>query len=240
MKNIFFILIFLSISSKIYMFDFSIGFNVLGAGSSFSRGEDYKKKLDSLSNNNTKQMGLSKRYVLSDAINVNVRFGFNKYIALETGLGVNIKSSGYQYTNYGIYDEVMFRYKLHLLSLPILFITKYDIKDKFNIYLAVGPKLNLKLKSDLYRTLINKTINQTSVYEKNPYSYTAFSMDINFSFGSEYQFMTNQYLGLRLSYNLNVMSHFNKWSTSKKKWVAEKYYIDGIALSITYRYLLKK
>ena len=125
------------------------------------------------------------------------------------------------------------------LTIPIMIRGQYEL-EKFVGYASVGVKLGIPLSKHYSFSKILKDgkeidSSKESNKEADP-NYSGLAMDVAFALGGEYRIAGAHYVGLRLGYDLNVISPYNTKEMSDAMAKDFAFYQDNFNVSLSYRY----
>ena len=241
MKKIFLVLSMMFISVNIYGVETSIGLSSPGFGLGFLRGSDAKKIIGDLKKSPSsgisgfeKVLGLS----LSPAVQLNLMIEFLPFIAIETGVGWRTSTIAYKQEASDTRIELTFR--RNEIIVPIMLRFQHEFK-RIVVYGSAGVLLGIPL-SQTYEFrhvfLSDKLSNPFS--NTNDYNASTFNMDVSFALGGEVRVGRANYIGLRVGYDLNVLSPLDAEETAAEKGEPkddfESWYHDNFNVSLSYRY----
>lgn len=230
-KIIFSFLTIFVIGVNAFAVDFSIGATLGGWGPTFGRGKEYK---DSTSGD-TKAAGIPYSMAFAQVADVRAFVDIIPYFGIEAGVGYAMKSLATKYEVGS--DKYVGQFNLNQISIPIFFKGQYEIANMVNVYLGVGPKFNINLGGNITSYLNDKKVGDEVKLEKEVYN--AFDMDLTIALGAEYKIAEVHYLGLRVGYDINLLGSF-KTQNEDGKYETSKYYIDDLAIALSYRYKFAK
>ena len=241
MKKIFLVLSMMFISVNIYGVETSIGLSTPGFGLGFLRGSDAKRIIDNLEESPAtgvsgyeKVFGLS----LSPAVQLNVMVEFLPFIAIETGVGWRTSSIIYKHEQNYIRTDVTFT--RNEIIVPIMLRFQHEF-ERFVIYGSAGVLLGIPLSKtyEFRHVFLSDNISE-AFSNTNDYNSSPFNMDVSFALGGEFRVASAHYIGLRLGYDLNVLSPLNAKEIAAEKGEPEEdfksWYHDNFNLSLSYRY----
>ncbi len=238
MKKIFLVLSMMFISVNIYGVETSIGLSTPGFGLGFLRGSDAKRIIDNLEDSPVsgyeKVFGLS----LSPAAQLNVMVEFLPFIAIETGVGWRTSSIIYKHEQNYIRTDVTFT--RNEIIVPIMLRFQHEF-ERFVIYGSAGVLLGIPLSKtyEFRHVFLSDNISE-AFSNTNDYNSSPFNMDVSFALGGEFRVASAHYIGLRLGYDLNVLSPLNAKEIAAEKGEPEEdfksWYHDNFNLSLSYRY----
>lgn len=192
-----------------------IGINILrGSGAeSFTNGikaEGFKSVLD---------------FLIEGRIDLMVEF--SPYLALETGIGQKISFIYYEGMTPPILGiSVVARTILQRLefTVPIMIRGQYEFERQL-VYASVGVRLGIPLTNSYVLATVPSLGQEKNVLDSK------FSMDVAFALGLEGRLGDANYLGVRVSYDLNVIEPFDT-----KDLDEEDFFHDSFGIALTYRY----
>ena len=219
-KLLFVFVAMFTFSTVSYALETSIGI-FWGGGSSVNRGEavdEFSSIMEALGLNTGGGGGLVPQ--------INVMLEFTPFLALETGVEVNI-GLGEIYSTDPKNSLFPFLSKDHIgfgrigLGVPIMVRGQYEW-SRVLVYGSVGPKIFGIVSGDYV------TANEEFKYILEMVEERYFSIDMAFALGVEFRLGDANYLGLRGNYNVNVLAPatFN----------GKDLYHDNWNVGITYRY----
>lgn len=200
------------IMGQIHAFDFSMGAS-FGMGMPVFRGEDAKEMMDKIDDRGYKKD--NNLFSLSPTFQMDLLFGFSKYIALETGVGYR----GYK-QEWDSGSTTAVRIYSQNLIIPVMLRGQFPF-GIFSLYASIGPKFNISFTDKLYFDSLDAPKGIGTVAEGN-----SFLIDLGFAIGFEIK-LGRIYMGLRGGYDLNLMSPMD---ISDAKW-----YQDNFGGSLTFR-----
>ena len=224
------VLSFLFISFNLYSFEVSVGSSFLGIGFGVFRGKYAQIIENEAEDSNTKLNTSSTSFM--PAIQADVMIEFLPFLAFETGIGFGISSYSAEVKKIDSPEYIFTRSEFRI---PIMIRGQFEL-ERFLLYASFGTKLGIQL-SDNYITIKNETANSEDITEiKNA---RGFTVDIAFALGGEFRIVDSHYGGLRVGYDLNVLSPMVGVSTtafSINEIHANSTFHDNFNVSLTYRY----
>jgi len=161
-------------------------------------------------------------------IPINIMVEFLPFLALETGIG-------YSYTRIMDYDADMdfsegfsfdkgsIVFFKHGFTIPLMLRGQYEF-NRVLVYGSVGPKLFIPISDYVYK--VDPAV--AADFFKN----SNFSLDLGFALGVEFRVGDANYLGLKVGYDLNLISPLKSIGGKENP----KFYNDDAGVSLTYRY----
>ena len=239
MKKMILVLSMMLIASSVYAIEYSVGLTAPGFGVGILQGDTAKQYTDFLESG---AMGTEVKKVFSPSFAPAVQLDFMvellPFLAIETGLGWTYSSIIYESEEIGgyMYQANIVRNEL---TIPIMIRGQYEA-DKFVGYASVGVKLGIPLsKHYMYGKILKdgKEIDETKKpREDADPTYSDMAMDIAFALGGEYRITGAHYVGLRLGYDLNVISSVNMKEMTDDQAKDFDFYQDNFNVSLSYRY----
>ena len=224
------ILSFLFVSLNLYSFEISVGSSFLGIGFGVFRGKYAQIIEDNAKDNNTKLNTSSVSFM--PVIQADVMIEFLPFLALETGLGFGVSSYTAEVKKIDSPEYIFTRSEFRI---PIMIRGQFEL-EKFLFYGSFGTKLGIQL-SENYITIKTETADSEDITEiKNA---RGFTVDIAFAIGGEFRVVDSHYAGLRVGYDINVLSPMvgvNTTSFSIGDFDANSTFHDNFNVSLTYRY----
>lgn len=241
MKKIFLVLSIMFISASAYAIEYSVGVTTPGFGLAFLRGNSTKSitEADAV----TKASGIS----LAPGLQLDVMFEFLPFLALETGLGYTISSAIYEPKSTGGAQSIRIQsvFRRHEATIPIMIRGQYEF-ERFLTYGSVGVRLGIPLSKAYAFSRTLEDGKETDASKKaredsDTDNYSDLAMDIAFAIGGEYRITGAHYIGLRLGYDLNVISPANAReilgaSATDAEVDDYEWYQDNFNVSLSYRY----
>jgi len=232
MKKIFLtiILSFLFTSLRLYSFEISVGSSLLGVGFGVFRGS-YAETIENDAKYSDTKLNTSSISFMP-IIQVDVMFEFLPFLALETGIGFGVSCYNAEVKERNAPEYVFTRTEFRI---PIMIRGQLEL-ERLLFYGAFGTKLGIQLFEN-YTTIKNETANSKGITEiKNA---RGFTVDIAFALGGEFRVINSHYVGLRVGYDINVLSpmvgvNASAFSISDKD--ADSTFHDNFNVSLTYRY----
>ncbi|MGL4981818.1 MAG: outer membrane beta-barrel protein [Treponemataceae bacterium] len=218
-----------SLYSFTYAADFSFGTVIGGFGTTSVRGSDYKSFLED--NAYDSFVGIPYSMSFSPMVDIRGQVDIIKYLGFEFGVGYAQRSIGfYQKPKVGEEDDhYISKYTLPSISIPLMLKAQFPINKFILFYAGVGTRLNFNVKVNLDVYKNDKKENKKYFAQR----YDAVDLDLSIALGSEYIIGKNHYLGLRLGYDFNMLG-----SLLNEDFEKQKIYIDNLAISLTYRYMI--
>ena len=204
-KTLLLTVLILSITSMAYSYEISVG-GSFGAGLPILRGDNVELPDD-----------ISK---LATKTKVDVMIEFMPFLALETGLG--FKTSTFSIpTN----DKEGFNYSRKEIFIPVMARGQYEY-DLGVSYISAGVNLGFPVsKNYAYETLDGE-----DTEGRGGAASSSFTMDIAIALGTEFRLGTSHYVGVRLGYDINVVTAYDTTDVSN---VLNQ---DDFTAGVTYRY----
>lgn len=228
----------------IYMFDLmgrigaevSVGVTAFGIGTGFLRGSDAKTMINGF------ERDLSSSISFAPAAQFDIMIEYIPgFAAIETGVGYSYSSLTYEKGEGQ--NKVKNRFTREEITVPIMFRGMLD-NPFFIPYSAVGVKFGIPV-GDSY--LSSKTFENAEEIQSIDIDTSDFSLDVSFAIGFEYNIKssydkeidiydraTSHYIGLRLGYDLNVISPLQNSENVR----GNDFFHDNLSVSFTYRYLI--
>ena len=239
MKKMILVLSMMLIASSVYAIEYSVGLTAPGFGVGILQGDTAKQYTDFLESG---AMGTEVKKVFSPSFAPAVQLDFMvellPFLAIETGLGWTYSSIIYESEEIGgyMYQANIVRNEL---TIPIMIRGQYEA-DKFVAYGSVGVKLGIPLSkhySSMKMLKDGKEMDESKeMNEKLDPTYSDLAMDIAFALGGEYRITGAHYVGLRLGYDLNVISSVNMKEMTDDQAKDFDFYQDNFNVSLSYRY----
>ena len=204
-----------------YAVEASIGASFQPIGLSILRGSDAKSFIDDM-----KTSGLESTFEFLIESRIDVMVEFSPYLALETGIGQRLSMFVYDGAiptpipgiSVGMQNVIQ---RLEFI-VPVMLRGQYEFERQL-IYASVGVKLGIPItNSYVFSQVPSFDIKENLVDSK-------FSMDVSFALGLEGRLGDANYLGVRLSYDLNVIEPFDDKEMSD-------FNHDSFGAALTYRY----
>lgn len=252
MKKIFLVLSIMLISTSIYAIEVSVGFSAPGIGLGILRGDGVLNAANLATERSGSSEGMEQKLTISfaPAFQTGIMIEVLPFLALETGIGYTMSTVMYENEYITTVNGATVDASAQLLftkteiTIPFMFRLQHEFR-RFVMYGAVGVKLGIPVSKGYLseQTLIDGVLN---VYF--PEDASSVSMDISFSLGGEFRIASSHYLGLRLGYDLNVISPFDaeKYADARNQALNATYkinasdykdiYHDSFGASVTYRY----
>jgi len=218
------LMLMVTANNKIEAAEVSFGFSGPGIGFNVLRGDTAKKIEDTTDLNDSDKIALS----FSPAFQIDIMFELFPFLALETGIGFGYSSVRYTAPNLSLLGDGIEIYKKMGLTIPIMIRLQHEL-ERAVIYLSVGPKLIIPFLNDYaFRYLNSYALTDGNTILKN----NDFGLDVGFAVGGEIRILDANYLGIRVAYDLNVIS------VAKAPRGANDFelYHDNFGVSLTYRY----
>lgn len=214
------LLVITLIAGQLYAVDFSWG-GSFAFGMPIFRGENAKNMIDSVENyDDVADTFLLKLVGVAPSMQTDLLIGISPYFALETGVGMRWFGKGWKGANRSVAITSMD------LMIPLMARGRYDI-GILSLYASIGPTFIIPLP--IYDYYYDKVTGFPATdVETNP-----FLMDLGFALGFEVK-LGKFHMGLRGSYDLNVISPIKTINGRDVKW-----YQDNLNLSITFRDAVK-
>ncbi len=212
------------ISMSSYAIEYSLGASV-GVSPAYLRGSDelyYSSVAEILSGDNDP-------YRFGYVPSVNFMIEPLAFLAIETGVAWETI-----FISYSGMSNISFNKSQ--ISIPISLRGQYEYKLGVT-YASVGLKFGIPLS----QYFLDDSSRYSSIFSESSISIenSSFSMDVIFAIGQEFRLGDANYLGIRVSYDLNVVSSINKEQFSSIGLDTPSLFIDNINFSITYRYAFK-
>jgi len=239
---------FVTTHASLYAVEVSIGVSAPGIGVSIMRGDGVDKILNAANAASAVLGGDDLQKIVpvsfAPAFQIDVMIEFLPNIALETGIGYSISTAMYQekfdanvdgtVTELGSKLQVMF--KQAEIVIPVMLRGQYEF-ERFLMYGAVGAKLGIPVSKGY---LLSQTLTDDDLKVDFSENASTVNLDIAFALGGEYRIANAHYIGLRLGYDLNVLSPLNaeKYADSINGTASdfEDVFQDNFSASLTYRY----
>ena len=205
-KTLLLTVLILSITSMAYSYEISVG-GSFGAGLPILRGD-----LE-LADDTSK---------LATKTKVDVMIEFMPFLALETGLGFKTSTFSTPIDGVATAESIMSRKEIFI---PVMARGQYEY-DLGVSYISAGVNLGFPVSKDYtYATLDGETVEGRGGVESS-----SFTMDVAFALGTEFRLGTSHYVGVRLSYDINVVTAYDSSDVSD---VVNQ---DDFTAGVTYRY----
>jgi len=239
MKKMILVLSMMLISASVYAIEYSVGLSAPGFGVGILRGEDAKTMTDVFKEVDAKSVFAPS---FAPAFQLDFMVEFLPFLALETGIGWTYSSVIYEMEDGDFLSQQIFQ--RNELTIPIMIRGQYEA-DKFVAYGSVGVKLGIPLAGQYMYGKEFKDGKETDASKKRREdsemdNYSALAMDIAFAIGGEYRITGAHYVGLRLGYDLNVLSPLDAKKVAKnfgdEAKNFEDFYQDNFNVSLSYRY----
>ena len=217
--------IMLTANNKLEAVEISFGFSGPGIGFNVLRGDTANAMKDLADQNDADKVSLS----LSPVFQLNLMFEISPFLALETGLGFGGSVLYYTTPKLGFLEDGTEIYAKAGFTIPIMLRLQHEL-ERALIYLSVGPKFIIPILNADYafRTFSYASIvDEMTIYKSND-----FGLDIGFALGGEIRILDANYLGLRVEYDLNVVS----MAKAPRGDDDFEFYHDNFGFSLTYRY----
>lgn len=231
-KKILLVLITLfSFSAASYAVEVSFGASMQwGIGNSVLRGNDFNDYESHL-----KSLDFNGLFDISFVPSINIMLEFSPFFAIETGLYYNNSTLRYDIISIGrtpiwgfpypdIDGTVVFGEST--LEIPIMLRLQYEW-TRVLLYGSVGPKFIIPVADYVWQNWIEDGLGTLPDIESRD-----FYMDVAFALGIEFRAGKANYIGIRVSYDLNVISPIKSIGGEKVK----SFYNDTWFSGITYRY----
>ena len=204
-KTLLLTVLILSITSMAYSYEISVG-GSFGAGLPILRGDNVELPDDT-----------SK---LATKTKVDVMIEFMPFLALETGLG--FKTSTFSMPEGGTVET---HYSRKEIFIPVMARGQYEYNLGVS-YISAGVNLGFPVsKNYVYSTVDGEEVEGGFGVESS-----GFAMDVALALGTEFRLGTAHYLGVRLSYDINVVAAHDTTDFSN---VLNQ---DDFTAGVTYRY----
>ena len=197
-------------------------------GASALRGDDFNDY-----ENYIKSLDLNGPFSIGFIPSIDLMLEFTPYLALETGL--QYQNSVVRYDNIDGYIPVLF--PLPNIKGTVLFIENaiaIPLMARFQhewsrvlLYGSIGPKFFIPITDYVSQNHIDDKIGTLPNIESR-----SFYMDVAFALGAEFRVGDANYIGIRTSYDLNVISPIKSIGGAEVK----SFYNDAWAIGLTYRY----
>ncbi len=218
------------ISTASYAIEVSIGTS-LGAGFPIFRGATYNAYSTSINTlyPNAEKLGYSLNMPTIDVM-VEILPAF----AIETGLGYRYSTWQNSYTNLGV--NTIDSFTRSELYIPIMLRgqSKYGIGMT---YVSAGIKMGFPLSSSY---AVKKTYSSDEQFLVGVIDAAAakFVLDASFAVGQEFKLAEVHYLGIRVSYDLNILNAFSLQEKNITAMFGEEseWRQDNLTFALTYRY----
>lgn len=209
------------IAGQLVAIDYSIGISTPGFGMGILRGKTAENQI-----NHVEEKGYKKDFGLSlfPVAQIDFVVKFLPFLALETGVGYGMSTVFWSKEVDGTKNRFLF--KKEGVVIPIMVRGFLEI-GKFIVYVSMGPKLNILTSGYMNQEIGEEK--QDLKAEKN-----TFIVDLGFAIGGEYNITDAHYIGVRVGYDLNLISPLKKYPTGEE---IEAWNHDILAVSITYRYV---
>ncbi len=259
MKKLFLIMaMIMSVAAVSQAATLSVG-GMLGGGINFFRGAD-SEDMDKMLDMDNDMTGASKRSYNFNAL-VNAVAMFSPSLGVEVGLGFKYSTRSI-YSSYLDTDakyattknttvELENGYRRMEVNLPIMLRGQfeYEIGVPMVSYFVGGLKLGFQLSDYMFyeatyngttHDIRNKTESTEGLTLNDDYNLDFFMLDISFGVGQEVKINDKIYLGLRISYDINVVSPARVYTYPDKNDAEVNWnlYHDDLVFSVTLRYLL--
>ncbi len=208
-------------SVNAYAVEVSLGTSFQPLGFNFLRGSDARSFI-----NDMKSDGLESTLDLLFESRIDVMIEILPYLALETGIGQRLSMNFYDGT-IPIVEGVLeagARTTIQRLefTVPIMIRGQYEFERQL-LYASVGVKLGIPMTNSYVTTSMPLFDIEEDLLDSK------FSMDVSFALGLEGRLGDANYLGVRLSYDLNVIKPFDNKEI-------DDFYHDSFGAALTYRY----
>ncbi len=161
---------------------------------------------------------------------------FNPFVAVETGVGFLSSVETRTVSIFGGSTESVM--KRTQITIPVMIRGSYEYGLDLGpissgiTYLSAGAKLGLPVAS--YSTSTGSVLGVTFSDEVDAAS---FVLDIAFAVGQEFKFAEKHFLGMRVGYDLNVLTPLDEDATSNLSGSDVELFHDNLLFGITYRYM---
>lgn len=227
MKKMFLVLSMMLISTSVYAMGLSIGFSTPGFGLGFLRGdnaEDFVKSLEALGAEE------SSAFSFAPAIQLDLMIELSSFLAIETGIGYSTSSIVYEGEVGNVRTETTFR--RNEMTIPVMLRLQLQLGSLLG-YASTGVKFGIP-QSKTYesrKVFINDSLSDF-LSDTDSDDGSDLSLDVAFAVGGELNILYSHYIGVRVGYDLNVISPLNTDNLpSDYEW-----YQDNFNVSLTYRY----
>lgn len=218
------LMLMVSANNKAEAQEVSFGFSGPGLGFNVLRGDYAEAIEDAADLNDADKIAFS----FAPAFQVNLMFEFAPSFALETGIGFGYSAVSYTAPNSSLLEDGIEIYLKAGVSIPIMLRLQHESKRSV-IYLSVGPKFIIPFLNDYAFRYLNLSAltDGTTILKNND-----FGLDIGFAIGGEIRLLDANYIGLRVAYDLNVIS------IAKAPRGVDDFELlhDNFGVSLTYRY----
>ena len=211
----------ITISTVSYAVETSLGGSV-GYGISYLRG-DFR---DTITETAEKLSGRDKPSSYLIASTIDVMIEILPYLAIETGLGYDEGGISYLEKNNATHSRVIFNNSK--LYIPLMLRAQYEYKLGVT-YASVGVKFAFP-QGDDFLSITEPLDNNYGMLNSD------FAMDVAFAIGQEFRLGDANYVGVRIGYDLNVLSPLDKNQFADIGQETPSLFMDDIEFALTYRY----
>jgi len=114
-----------------------------------------------------------------------------------------------------------------VVSIPLMLRGQYEYKIGVT-YVSVGVKFGIPI--------VDSPTTVSTLFAQKMYKSSDFAMDVSFAVGQEFRVGVANYLGLRVGYDLDVVSSLDKKPFTDIGQEIPSLFIDNLNFAITYRY----
>ena len=208
-------------SASSYAVEVSVG-GSLGGGIPVMRG-DFR---DTITETAEKISGRDKPSSYLIASTIDVMIEILPYLAIETGLGYDEGGIWYLEKNNATHSRVIFNNSK--LYIPLMLRAQYEYKLGVT-YASVGVKFAFP-EGDDFLSITEPLDDNYGMLNSD------FAMDVAFAIGQEFRLGDANYLGVRIGYDLNVISPLDKNQFADIGQETPSLFIDSLSFALTYRY----